>query len=229
MMRSGSTALVADDDEFFRFALRSLLVELGFSEVIEAGSYDEAFQHLSESRSIALATVDLDMPGMGSAAQVRALREHFPNVRIVVVSASRKRRDILLSLAAGAHGYLPKALGVVDLSCALQIVIEGNIYVPALLADLRTEGRPVRPPPMDQERPLETLTKRQRQVLEGLIEGQSNKEIARTMKLRENTVKTHVAAILKALGVNRRSAAAAAAARLLDADADASDSPGSAS
>jgi DNA-binding NarL/FixJ family response regulator len=223
MAVSGKTALVADDDEFFRMALRSILTsQLGFAEVVETASLDEAVERLSDTESVTLALFDLAMPGMESAASLRAVRECFPDTQAAVVSASTRRVDVLLALEAGAHGYVPKSLGVAELSRALRSITEGVIYVPAFIADLSTTaGEPDLPLASTMSRnehPEPSLTTRQRQVLEHLVAGRSNKEIARALNLGEGTVKVHVAALFRVLGVTSRAAAAAAGARLIQAE-----------
>jgi DNA-binding NarL/FixJ family response regulator len=215
----GLIALIADDDEFFRVALRSVLLnKLGFSRVIEATSLDEAIEHLSSVDSITLAAFDLAMPGMESAASLRAVRECYPATRVVMVSASKQRQDILLALEAGAHGYIPKGLGVAELSRGLQAVTDGTIYVPALMTDLTSvneePSRRLRAWNMGQSAPEKSLTTQQQRVLHCLVQGQSNKEIARTLALREGTVKVHMAALFSVLGVTSRSAAAVEGLRL---------------
>ncbi len=214
-----STALIADDDEFFRMALRGILMgKLGFSHVIEATTLDEAIEHLSESHAISLAVFDLAMSGMETAASLRAVRECYSATRIVMVSASKRRRDILLALEAGAHGYVPKGLGVLELSNALQMVARGAIYVPPLMADVSDLGieadQPFAVSALLPPAPDRTFTPRQRDVLELLMQGQSNKEICRKLALSEGTVKVHVAALFRVMGVTSRSAAAAAGVRL---------------
>lgn len=215
----GEVVLVADDDEFFRMALRTILTRtLAGVEVIETSSLDEAVERLSDTSDVALALFDLAMPGMESAASLRAVRECFPDTRVAVVSASRRRSDILLALEAGAHGYIPKGIGVLEVAAAIRTVRSGTIYVPAFIADLRgTEGEPMRPlvgtaanPPS----PEGSLTLRQQQVLEQMIQGKSNKEIARALSLGEGTVKVHVAAIFRSFAVTSRTAAVAAATRM---------------
>ncbi|HEX2257231.1 MAG TPA: response regulator transcription factor [Afifellaceae bacterium] len=215
------TALVADDDEFFRIAIRSVLKDrLGVAKVIETASLDEALERLSEEPDIAVALFDLAMPGMESPASLGAVRELFPRARVVVVSASQRRRDVLMALEAGVHGYVPKGLGVDDLAKALQLVLDGFVYVPASLPEVasdrsRAEGRTEQAPVPVATGPLAFLTPRQRDVLQLIVAGKSNKEIARGLKLGEGTVKVHLAALFRNLGVNNRAAAAAAGARLL--------------
>ena len=130
-------ALIADDDEFFRMALATILTsKLKFAEVVQAASLDEGVEKLSARNDISLALFDLAMPGMESPANLRAVRDCFEMLRVAVVSSSKNRQDILSALEAGVHGYVPKGLGVADLAHALQLIVDGVIYVPPSIADL---------------------------------------------------------------------------------------------
>lgn len=213
--------LIADDDEFFRLALKSILLNaLGFAQVLETGSLDEALERLGDRTDISLALFDLAMPGMESAASLGAVRECFPQIRVAVVSGSRRRRDILLALEAGVHGYVHKGVGAPELARALGKVMDGEIYVPASLADLPAVADEV-PANLASAGSLRdpnrsaSLTPRQREVLQLLVQGKSNKEIARSLNLGEGTVKIHLASLFRNLGVNNRSAAAVAGLHLL--------------
>jgi DNA-binding NarL/FixJ family response regulator len=139
------------------------------------------------------------------------------------VSASKRRNDILLALEAGAHGYIPKGLGAVELAAAIKTVRSGSIYVPVSMADLqegeeKTQEVRLRSASVDPDTDETPLTPRQRDVLELLVTGMSNKEIARALQLGEGTVKVHVAALFRTLGVTSRAGAAAAGFRLLKVD-----------
>lgn len=218
--------LVADDDEYFRLALSSLLTtSLGFSNIVEASSHDQAVDLLGGSAEGAeLALFDLRMPGIESPANLAAVRECHPSLRIVMVSGSQDKRDILAALDAGLHGYIPKSFGPAELLRALNFVLNGDIFIPAFFADL---------PPLNGAPPAERtattgaesksehrayasqLSPRQQQVLELLTRGLSNKMICRELQLAEGTVKIHVAALLRHLKVSSRAGAAAAGALLL--------------
>lgn len=218
METSSCVALVADPDQYFRLALDTILTtRLGFSIVHQTASLDEALDYLLRQPYASLGLFELDMPGMRSAASLTAVRDCFPSVRVVVVSTSTRRQDILIALDAGVHGYIPKNVSPSELMAALKMVIDGAVYVPpaiASTASLSVEGQVLtaRPP---KNSPADTLTPRQREVLELLMEGKSNKEIARTLSLGEGTVKIHMAALFRAFGVNTRAAAAAAGTQLL--------------
>ncbi|WMT92862.1 response regulator transcription factor [Pelagibacterium sp. H642] len=211
------SALIADDDEFFRIALNSILKNrLGVREICESGSLDDALESLGNSGPVDLALFDLAMPGMESTASLGAVRMLFPETLVIVVSGSRRREDILTALEAGVHGYIPKGYRIEGLTSAIQQVIDGGIYVPPFLAEAPSEpSKSIAK--QDQEVSIEPpgLTARQWDVLKLLVEGQSNKEIARSLNLGEGTVKIHIAAVFRNLGVKNRSAAAVAGAALL--------------
>lgn len=210
--------MIADDDVYFRMAISAILKEtLGFSEVIETGSFDEAVERLASAGPISLAVFDLSMPGIDSPAELRTIRDQFDVDKLAVVSASRDRADILQSLEAGAHGFVSKGQGVKDLTDALQQILDGDVYVPRTVTTLlpETSKEPAsasfastnaRPPQM---------TPRQREVLEMLVEGKSNKEIARGLDLGKSTIKVHLAALFRKLAVTNRASAAVAGARIL--------------
>lgn len=211
------SALIADDDEFFRIALRSVLMDrLGIAEVIECASLDEALDALGQSGAIEMALFDLAMPGMESSASLAAVRELFPHIKVVVVSSSRRRQDILTALEVGVHGYIPKGYRIDDLSTALRSVVGGTIYVPPLLAEAASEPPPIKAPEESAAAvTAPVLTPRQWDVLKLLVEGRSNKEIARALGLGEGTVKIHLAALFRNLAVRNRSAAAVAGATFM--------------
>jgi len=137
-----------------------------------------------------------------------------------VVSGSKNRRDVLSALEAGVHGFISKGLGVTELAHALRLILDGVIYVPAAIATLPSGDEQAlvrRDPARPHKSTLAILTPRQRGVLELLVEGKSNKAIARDLGLGEGTVKVHMAALFRSLDVKSRTAAAVAGGRLLRA------------
>jgi DNA-binding NarL/FixJ family response regulator len=129
-----------------------------------------------------------------------------------------------MTLDAGAHGYVPKNVGPAELEAALTLILDGVIYVPPSIAStssLVVEGPVLNATPAQSPTP-DPLTQRQREVLELVVQGKSNKEIARTLKLGEGTVKVHMAGLFRTLGVNSRAAAAVAGLQMVT---DASQEP----
>ncbi len=217
MDASKRVALVADEDEYFRLALETILIDkLGFSTIVEATSLDEALEHLARNGAISLALFELPMLSIRSAANLAAVRASFPHVQTAVVSASDRKQDVLRALEAGVHGYVPKSIGPAELTRALRLIVDGMIYVPSTIAAIAPpsqEMRSLNASPVKQP-PTDSLTLRQREVLELLIQGKSNKEIAKALNLGEGTIKVHIAALFRAFGVNTRAAAAATGSQL---------------
>jgi len=212
---SARIGLIADDDAYFRMAVGAILTrQFSFSEVIEAGSLDEALERLS-AEEVSAALFDLSMPGLGSPANLRAVRECFPQTRVAVISGSNSRRDMLMAFEAGVHGYMLKSLSITELTAALETIFNGGIYAPPSLADLTTLHEPLREMGASEAESEEAspLTPRQQDVLDLLVKGKTNKEIALALGLGEGTVKIHMAAIFRYFGVNNRAAAAVAGAR----------------
>ena len=201
-------ALIADDHELFRSGMKQLLVDVLHAEdVREAESMDRALEILTAEGAGDLVLVDWRMPGMSGAESLAALRDGFPEAKVAVISAWEERSDILAALGAGVHGYIPKSLSSTQIATALQGILEGRIFVPPAMG--KREGAPGEGSggafKLDQDK----LTLRQRDVLQELLKGQASKEIARTLDIAEGTVKIHVAAIYRALGVRTRAEAIA--------------------
>jgi len=199
-------ALIADDHELFRCGLMQLLLdEFDVSEVFEAASFEQALEVLAAHGPGDLVLIDLGMPGMSGAETLAALRDGFPEAKVAVVSGSEERADIIAALSVGVHGYIPKSLPAKEMAAALKSVLEGRIFAPSAI------GRRDTFPERSQIPCRQTgeFTGRQRQVLKELLSGQASKEIARTLGIAESTVKIHLAAIYRVLGVRTRAEAIA--------------------
>lgn len=206
--RMALRALIADDHELFRSGLKQLLVDaLGAEDVREAETFDQAIETLTDGGAGDLVLVDLRMPGMSGAEALAALRDGFPEAKIAVVSAWEERAEILAALSAGVHGYIPKSLSSNEIAGAIRSILDGRIYVPATIGRRDPGEAAVSVSPMGQGE--NKLTLRQKEVLNELLKGQASKEIARTLDIAEGTVKIHLAAIYRALGVRTRAEAIA--------------------
>lgn len=200
-------ALIADDHELFRSGMKQLLVDvLQAKDVREAESMDRALEILTNEGAGDLVLVDWRMPGMSGAESLAALRDGFPEAKVAVISAWEERADILAALGAGVHGYIPKSLPSTQIAAALKGILEGQIFVPPAMGKREGVGAESSAGfKLDQDK----LTLRQRDVLQELLKGQASKEIARTLDIAEGTVKIHLAAIYRALGVRTRAEAIA--------------------
>lgn len=210
------SALVISPDEYFRLAMSGLLTNrLDFDRAFDAATSDFARDGEEAAAGIALVIVE---PGEGdeSGFSFGALRQAFPKARVVLISRQGRRDDILDGLRAGAHGCIPKHMSSGDVAQALSLILSGALWIPGSFAEdaaLVVEAASPQMLPADGDEA--GLTPRQREVLGHVVQGKSNKEIARLMGLREGTVKVHVAGLLRKLGVSNRSRAAALGSRLL--------------
>jgi DNA-binding NarL/FixJ family response regulator len=226
--RFDGAILVADDHAVTRFGLIQLFRDaLAADRIFEAQTFSEALDRLRDA-SIRLAIFDLGMPGLDSPMNLAQVRKARPDIKVVVLSASERRTDILAALDAGVHGYLVKSANMDRLVSRIQHVLAGEIYVPSSLAELPCADATPRFAPtgavMAPNAPMNgngdeisVLSDRQRQVLEGLMMGLSNKQIARELDLAEGTVKMHVGALFRTLGAQNRTHAVALGKKLLDA------------
>lgn len=203
--------LLADDHALFREGVRLVLESLvdGPLDVVEASDFIQALSAARGDAALDVALVDLNMPGMDGFSGIEALKRASPNLHLVVVSASEQPSDVRRALDAGAHGYISKASSSAAMLDAIRLVLTGETFIsPGLEVP---EGGSV---PGDAETLRAALTPRQRDVLAMLRQGKSNKEIARDLDLAEITVKLHVTAILRALGVENRTQAAIMASKI---------------
>jgi len=193
--------LLADDHPLFREGVKPVLHKLDPDlDLIEAIDYPSAFAAMHRAGEVDLALIDLHMPGMSGMDGVIRFRAAFPEIPLVVLSASELAEDIHRLLAAGALGYVTKSSPSEVILGALRLVLAGGVYIPPSVLDQHGGGDPdpARPGP---------LTARQVEVLRELAKGQSNKQIAKALAVTEGTVKIHLAAIFRILKVNNRTEA----------------------
>jgi len=205
--------LVTDDHPIMRDALKLALGSiLPTGEILCAGHLTEAVA-MARSHTLNLVILDLGLPDHSGIGALVRFRELVPDVPVVVFSATDDRATVLAALDAGAMGFIPKTVPSDVLLSALRIVFAGAIYVPPEALDGASVPALDRPPPPRSEE-FSALTPRQREVMQLLLMGHSNKRICRQLEIAENTVKVHVSAVLRALGADNRTQAVLAASRL---------------
>lgn len=193
-------ALVVDDHPLYRGALATLARSLfGADAVHEAGAAEAG---LAVMTTPDLVLLDFRLPVLNGAEAVAAFRQRFPQAAIVVVSASEERREAQAAMRAGARAFVHKTESMEAIADVIRQVVGGATVAPRWVA----EGAPASGGT--------DLTARQLEVLTMLCEGLSNKEIALRLGLALITVKMHVSAIFRSLGVVNRTQAALAARRL---------------
>lgn len=198
--------VIADDHPPTRLGIKYSLEGHGFEVVAEAGTADGAVEAVLELRP-EVALLDVRMPGNGITAARRITRE-APEVAVVMLTVSRDDGDLFEALRAGARGYLLKDIDPERLPLALSGVLDGEAALPrGLVARLVDEFRRRDRDPHHGDLVGFSLTQREWQVLELLGQGHTTAHIARTLFVSPVTVRTHVAAVLRKLGVDSREAA----------------------
>ena len=206
---------LADDHPVVRQGLRTFLESRPGMEVVgEAGDGDSAVEHVARLRPDVV-LMDLVMPGGDGVAAIRRIRERAPDTRVVVLTSFASDDQVIPAVQAGAAGYLLKDVEPSGLEAAIRLVHDGEALLDPQIAG-RVMDQVAHPSPSGD---LGSLTPREREVLELLGRGLSNRELADTLVVSEKTVKTHVSNILMKLGVHDRTQAALLAVRagLVDA------------
>jgi DNA-binding NarL/FixJ family response regulator len=206
--------LLADDHPLMREGVRQVLAQLDADvEIVDAHDYPSLFAQTMLHPDLDLALVDLNMPGFVGTRGIARFRDNFPDIPLVVLSASESAQDIRDTLEAGALGYIPKAASSEAILSALRQVLAGDVYVPSCLDERAGGLQPIAPADFEALR-HSGLTARQLEVAALLLQGWANKAIAGTLGLSEATVKVHIAAIFRALDVSNRTEAVLAIQRL---------------
>jgi len=189
--------LLADDHTLVFEAIRALLEDEEDLEIVACADTGSRVLPLVERTGPDLVVLDLQMPGMDGLACLNALRERFPEVRVAVLSAHDSDENIGSVLRAGANAFISKSVDPAHLPDALR------------RAATEQEQQTIGPDKKRRESVAEEagLTGRELEVLRALAEGHSNKEIARTLWLAEQTVKFHLTNIYRKLGVASRTEA----------------------
>ena len=209
-MSNTYTIIVADDHPLFRAALTQAIgTQVDGADVLEA----ENLQHLEhQMRSeVDLVLLDLHMPGANGFSGLIYLRTHFPSVPVVVVSGNEQPSVIHRAMHFGAAGFIPKSSSMTDIIDAVKTILNGGQWVPA---DLPASDQAMDAQDSKFADQLASLTPQQFKVMVMLTEGLLNKQIAYELSVSEATIKAHVTAILRKLGVYSRTQAVIMAGRL---------------
>ncbi len=183
--------LLVDDHPLVRDGLRARLETIPhFAVVAEAGNSDEAL-HYAASQAIDLALMDINLIGMNGIDLTARFNTLYPEIAILMLSMHDKAEYVMQAIQAGARGYVLKDAPAMDIITAIDTVMSGGIYYSAGLA--KQLARPLVPALL--------LTPREREVLQCIATGKSNKHIARELDLSVRTVETHRLNIKRKLGI----------------------------
>lgn len=199
--------LIIDDHALFRVGLQGLLEQRGIEVADAVASGAEGMQRAAELRPD-IVLLDLRMPDMGGLEVLQKLREKEPTIPVVMLTTSNDEADLIKSLRSGAQGYLLKDMEPDELVSALRDIENGKNVVAQDLTDALARMVQGDTNVADDEGPFSELTPREMEILCLLAEGQSNKLIARNLGISDGTVKLHVKAILRKLGIHSRVEAA---------------------
>jgi len=192
--------LVAEDHLVARVGVSTIVnMQPDMTVVAEASNGQQAVELFRKHRPD-VALLDMRMPGMGGVEAATAIRAEFPTARMIALTTYGGDEDIRRALAAGVLAYLTKDVLHDELLKAIRAVHEGHTYLPAAVAAS-----------LAAQLPRPDLSAREVQVLEQIVGGLANKQIAYTLNIAEHTVKNHVKNILSKLGVQDRTQAATAA------------------
>ena len=199
--------LIIDDHALFRDGLQGLLEQRGIEVAGAVASGAEGIK-LTEELKPDIVLLDLRMPDMGGLEVLQKLKASKSTIPVVMLTTSNEESDLIKSLRSGAQGYLLKDMEPDELVSALRDIENGKNVVAQDLTDALARMVQGDTNITDEEGPFSELTPREMEILCLLAEGQSNKLIARNLGISDGTVKLHVKAILRKLGIHSRVEAA---------------------
>jgi DNA-binding NarL/FixJ family response regulator len=201
--------LVIDDHPLILEGVAAALEGLGHGvRIVAARTADKGLAAAAANPDLDLVLLDVALPGVSGFALISKLRERFPMLPIVVLSALDDAASVSRAMNAGAMGFVPKSSATRVLIDVLKSVLEGNVSSATLSA---TKPASLAMASGVKDSQVSLLTLRQIEVLSRVCQGKANKQIATELGLSEKTVKAHVTAIFKVLGVANRTQAALAA------------------
>ena len=199
--------LVCDDHEMVRAGLAAVLANQADFEVVGSVSSGEEAVAAVPTLEPDVVLMDLSLPGISGIEATRQILRHHPDVMVVIISTFEDPQDVAAALEAGARGYYAKHVRPEELVAAIRAVVNGSASLSPAIAARLNDAAAVRVP--------SDLTPRERQVLELIVEGCTNRQIANELGISEKTVKTHCGHLFQRLGVRDRTQAAVWAERHL--------------
>ena len=189
--------LLADDHDLFRESVAAMISSSGAAEVVAVSDLEAALLKIQKG-GLDLIVLDYQMPGMNGLEGLERALAVSGTVPVAIISGTTRRDLAEAAVARGAAGFVPKTMGLQAMIAAAKVMADGGHFVPLSMLDASPEHGPA----------LNELTRREMQVLHGLCEGKSNKEIARDLEVHEVTIKLHVKTLTRKLGAKNRTHAA---------------------
>lgn len=192
--------LIADDHDLVRDMIAEVLIREAQCDVVTASSIDEVLTKLTSSDDYDLVLLDYQMPGMNELEGMKRVMDVTERASVAIISGVANRNVAEKALAAGAAGFLPKTIKAKSLVNAVRFMAAGETFVPVSFMTGEDE--------LPEAAKARQMTSREIEVLQGLCEALSNKEIARRLNLQEVTVKLHVKTLSRKLSARNRTHAA---------------------
>jgi len=211
-MQLAQKVIIADDHPLFRAALKQAVLQAAPGvQIVEADSLSAVQACAEENSDADLILLDIHMPGAHGFSGLVFLRGQHPGIPVIVVSGSEEPHVMKRAMDYGASGFIPKSAPLETISEAITVVLQGDEWLPQEISDSLDD---VSEEDYQFASALASLTPQQFRVLTMLTEGLLNKQIAYELSVSEATIKAHVTAILRKLGVHSRTQAVIAAQRL---------------
>ena len=205
-MSQGNRILIIDDHPLFRKGVAQLIAMAPHLQVVGEASNGEQGVAMAKELDPDMILLDLHMTGMGGIETLKAIRDAGSDCRVVILTVSDNADDLVAAIRSGADGYLLKDMEPEDLLTAIDEALNGRTVIGERLNGLL--ARAIRDEAATKQRDMAALTDREKEILQGLAQGLSNKLIARNLDITEATVKVHVKNLLKKLGFHSRLEAA---------------------
>jgi DNA-binding NarL/FixJ family response regulator len=198
--------IIADDHPLFRNALCQAVKQVVHdADIMECDSISSLETLLTAQSDVDLILLDLRMPGANGFSGLVLIRRQHPDIPVVVISASDDHMIMQRAIEYGASGFIPKASDLSQIADALQTVMNGSLWLPSVISQNPSNDE------HEFAQRLKTLTPQQLRVFMMLTKGLLNKQIAGQVNVSEATVRTHMTAIFRKLGVRNRTQAVLAA------------------
>lgn len=205
-MSQGNRILIIDDHPLFRKGVAQLIAMAPHLQVVGEASNGEQGVAMAKELDPDMILLDLHMTGTGGIETLKAIRDAGSDCRVVILTVSDNADDLVAAIRSGADGYLLKDMEPEDLLTAIDEALNGRTVIGERLNGLL--ARAIREEAAAKQRDMAALTDREKEILQGLAQGLSNKLIARNLDITEATVKVHVKNLLKKLGFHSRLEAA---------------------
>lgn len=194
--------IIADDHPIFREGLRRIIQRIITAPIVEVGDTETLMLEAAKQEAPAMMLLDLVFPGFKGAETTADLRQAYPSSALVVISMTDDKQVAEDIIAAGANGFISKSVPADEMTLTIEKIMEGEIVI--CLDGIENDSAV-------NSDPFPSLSPRHIDVLIRLSQGKTNKEIARELGISPFTVRSHISAMFKSLGVSTRSAASALA------------------